>query len=345
MTNELTKYNSYKITNYDELEKIAKALAGSGYFKDVQTVSKAITKILAGQEFGFGPFASVNGIHIIQDKPAIGANLMAAAVKRSGRYDYRVARLDDAACEIKFYEHGEHIGTSTFTIDDARRAGSKNLDKFPRNMLFARAMSNGVRWFCPDVMNGSAVYTPEELGAETDDEGNVITVDFSDDIVESYDEQDRPQSFEEPYDEPAKTQTIQEINKSLGYEEEEDEEPKPGGFRSYKPRTGNPLEPDKLVEALHKKAAGLKNEVTAKQLSFASRLIDDNVDKTIPGTIAKVKQFLTGEQHLSRAEPNLIVAILDWLNPDPVNFQIDPIAKQELDKVVSRVNEGQPSII
>jgi len=28
-----------------------------------------------------------------------------------------------------------------------------------------------------------------------------------------------------------------------------------------------------------------------------------------------------------------------------VNFQIDPIAKQELDKVVSRVNEGQPSII
>lgn len=336
--NELTKYNSYKIANYDELEKIAKALAGSGYFKDVQTVSKAITKILAGQEFGFGPFASVNGIHIIQDKPAIGANLMAAAVKRSGRYDYRVARLDDAACEIKFYEHGEHIGTSTFTIDDARRAGSKNLDKFPRNMLFARAMSNGVRWFCPDVMNGSAVYTPEELGAETDDEGNVITVDFSDDIVESYDE-------------PVPTQpqkTIEEINKSLGYEEEEDEEqeePKTGGFKAYKPRSGAPLEPDKLVEALHKKAAGLKNEVTAKQLSFASRLIDDNVDKTIPGTIAKVKQFLTGEQHLSRAEPNLIVAILDWLNPDPVNFQIDPIAKQELDKVVSRVNEGQPSII
>lgn len=358
--NELTKYNSYKIANYDELEKIAKALAGSGYFKDVQTVSKAITKILAGQEFGFGPFASVNGIHIIQDKPAIGANLMAAAVKRSGRYDYRVARLDDAVCEIKFYEHGEHIGTSTFTIDDARRAGSKNLDKFPRNMLFARAMSNGVRWFCPDVMNGSAVYTPEELGAETDDEGNVITtVDFSDDIVESYDEQNHPQSFEEPYDEQnrpqsfeepygeqVKPKTIQEINKSLGYEEEEEEKPRiSSGFKSYKPRTGNPLEPDKLVEALGKKAAGLKNEVTAKQLSFASRLIDDNVDKTIPGTIAKVKVFLTGEQHLSKAEPNLIVAILDWLNPDPVNFQIDPIAKQELDKVVSRVNQGQPSII
>jgi len=43
-------------------------------------------------------------------------------------------------------------------------------------MLFARAMSNGVRWYCPDVMNGSAVYTPEELGADVDQDGNVINV-------------------------------------------------------------------------------------------------------------------------------------------------------------------------
>jgi hypothetical protein len=41
-------------------------------------------------------------------------------------------------------------------------------------MLFARAMSNGVRWYCPDVTNGNAVYTPEELGAEVDEDGNVI---------------------------------------------------------------------------------------------------------------------------------------------------------------------------
>ena len=54
------------------------------------------------------------------------------------------------------------IGNSTFTIDDAKKAGTKNVDKFPKNMLFARAMSNGVRWYTPDIFNGS-VYTPEEL--------------------------------------------------------------------------------------------------------------------------------------------------------------------------------------
>lgn len=40
--------------------------------------------------------------------------------------------------------------------------------------MFARAMSNGVRWFCPDVFFGAAVYTPDELGAAVDAEGNVI---------------------------------------------------------------------------------------------------------------------------------------------------------------------------
>jgi hypothetical protein len=43
-------------------------------------------------------------------------------------------------------------------------------------MLFARAMSNGVKWFCPDVFNGNAVYVPEELGANVDADGNVIDV-------------------------------------------------------------------------------------------------------------------------------------------------------------------------
>jgi hypothetical protein len=43
-------------------------------------------------------------------------------------------------------------------------------------MLFARAMSNGIRWFCPDVFSGNVTYTPEELGAEVDAEGNVMDI-------------------------------------------------------------------------------------------------------------------------------------------------------------------------
>jgi hypothetical protein len=168
------------ISSYDEVERAAKAMAGSGFFTDTRQASQAIVKIMAGAELGVGPFASMVGVNIIQGKPAFSANLMAAAVKRSGKYNYRVTEMTDKVCTIEFMERldGKWLtsGVSSFTAEDARKAGTKNLDKFPRNMLFARAMSNGVRWYCPDVMNGSPAYTPEELGADVDEDGNVVEV-------------------------------------------------------------------------------------------------------------------------------------------------------------------------
>jgi len=167
-------------SSYDETEKVASAMVKSGYFADTRDAAQAIVKILAGREMGFGAFASMTGVYIIQGRPSIGANLMASAVKRSRVYDYRVLELSDSACEIEYFQffrdESRSIGKSRFTIDDARKAGTKNLDKFPRNMLFARAMSNGVRWFTPDVFEGAAVYTPEELGADVNEAGDVIEI-------------------------------------------------------------------------------------------------------------------------------------------------------------------------
>ena len=81
----------------------------------------------------------------------LSAGLLAKKVKASGKYDFRVQELTDKVCSIKFFERSttgsSEIGTSTFTIEDAKKAQVKNLDKFGRNMLYARAMSNGVRWF------------------------------------------------------------------------------------------------------------------------------------------------------------------------------------------------------
>ena len=87
---------------------------------------------------------------------------MAANVKGSGKYDYRVMESTEKICSIDFYQAKEKIGNSTFTIEDAKKAGTKNIDKFPKNMLFARAISNGVKWFTPDIFAGP-VYVPEEM--------------------------------------------------------------------------------------------------------------------------------------------------------------------------------------
>lgn len=160
-----------------DIFRVGEALAKSGYFVDARDAAQAVVKVIAGRELGIGDVQAMTGIYIVKGRVTLSANLMAALVKRSGRYNYRVVEMTEKRCEIQFFEDGQSCGKSAFTIEDARKAGTQNLDRFPRNMLFARAMSNGVRWFCPDVTT-TPVYTPEEMGARVDGEsGEVIEVE------------------------------------------------------------------------------------------------------------------------------------------------------------------------
>lgn len=161
--------------NLRDTMTLGRVLATSGRFSDTTNTEQAVVKVLAGQELGFGPIASMVGINIIQGRVSVSANLMAQAVKRSTKYDYRIAEMTSERCEIVFYEGGQEIGRSMFDKADAQKAGTKNMSKFPRNMLFARAMSNGVKWYCPDVFQ-TGVYTPEELGVEVDGDGEIINI-------------------------------------------------------------------------------------------------------------------------------------------------------------------------
>ena len=170
----------FAIRTIEDLSRLSNMLAKSGYFSDSKEAAQCGVKVLAGLELGFPTIASMCGIHIINGKPTLGAHLMAAAVKRSGKYNYRVTQHDNNGCVIAFSENGEMVGESSFTKQDAVAAGAldgKNAHtwkKFPRNMMFARAMSNGVRWYCPDIFTGTTVYTPDELDEATDEEGNLV---------------------------------------------------------------------------------------------------------------------------------------------------------------------------
>lgn len=170
--------NEMIIKSMDDAERAARAMSASGFFQDTKQASQAVVKILAGQELGFGPFASMTGVNIIQNKPVLAANLMAAAVKRTGKYNYRVIEMGEAVCELAFFEDGKEVGRSRFTMEDADKSGLSGKDnwkKYPRNMLFARAVSNGQKWYAPDIFNGATVYTPDELGATVDEDGAVIS--------------------------------------------------------------------------------------------------------------------------------------------------------------------------
>ena len=142
----------------------------SGFFKDARDASQAIVKILLGRELGLSPVIAMTSIHIVEGKPELSANLLASLVKQSARYDYRVRETSNTACTIDFIQDGEVVGESTFLIDDAKRARIYReggaWTRYPKAMLFARAMSQGVRAHCPDVGTGCPVYTEGEISGD-----------------------------------------------------------------------------------------------------------------------------------------------------------------------------------
>lgn len=201
MSTALARIGSTALSIQDVMS-VGGMLARSRYFQDASQEAQAVAKILAGQELGIPPVAAMTGIHVISGRITLSANLIASAIKRSYKYNYRVREMTESICKIEFLEtftqpgqlpQWESIGVSEFTIRDAQKAGTKNLDKFPRNMLFARAMSNGARWYCPDVFNGP-IYTPEELGANVNEEGEVIDIQ----PVASFEPQPEPAAHSAP---------------------------------------------------------------------------------------------------------------------------------------------------
>lgn len=148
--------------------------AKSNFFSDSRGAAQAVTKIMAGRELGFSPISSMTGINIINGKISLSANMMAAIVRRSGVYDYEILQLNNDICSIEFIRNGKKLNPIiTFTMEQAKKIvvnGKKLVEKenwinYPQNMLFARAMSNGFRFHCPDL-SGGALYTQDEIESD-----------------------------------------------------------------------------------------------------------------------------------------------------------------------------------
>lgn len=182
MENELAKagVDNLQIQNgtgvtLPQVKSLAIMFASSGMFPEgPKDVAKAFVKILAGQEMGIPPFQAMSDINIIKGKAALNGNGHASKIKASKKYDYKVKNWTNKGCALEFYElkYGKYelLGISQFDENDAKVAGLLNSDnyrKYARNMYFNRAITNGVRTYCPDVLNGIAAYTAEELGDST----------------------------------------------------------------------------------------------------------------------------------------------------------------------------------
>lgn len=165
MTTALTKHQPRPIipANIEDLQRVARMCAESKFFQNSTDLAKACVTIEAGAELGLPPVVSLTGINIIKGRVTLSANTMAACMKRAG-YKLKTRFAPDSCAITVIDPDGEELGVSEFSLADAKRAGLSggNWQKYPRNMLFARAVSNAARWFAPEVLTG--VYTPEELG-------------------------------------------------------------------------------------------------------------------------------------------------------------------------------------
>lgn len=176
---------SLQVRSVDDLQRLARLFAASGLFgrsgNPDATLAQCAVQLLAGMEAGFTPFASITGIYVVQGRPGFSAQLLAQAIKRHPDYDYRVLEKTDQVCRIRFLSRGEELGVETFTIQMAERAGligkGGPWKQYPEAMLFARALTAGMRTHCPNALGGHSAYTPEELGATgTIDEQGMVTV-------------------------------------------------------------------------------------------------------------------------------------------------------------------------
>ncbi len=158
----------------DETIRLATALAQSGFYKDIKDAAQGIVKLQIAKEMGLG-MRGISDIHIVEGKPTLSYQLILSKVRMftgalgTDRYDFKYLRRDDECVEIDWLINGESVGVSKCDTADAKRMGLASRptwQKYPRQMRTARAVTEGVNAFMPEVIGGS-IYTPDELGDES----------------------------------------------------------------------------------------------------------------------------------------------------------------------------------
>lgn len=163
-----------------------------------KNAEEATAIMLLCQAENLHPAVAMRDYHVIQNRPALKADAMLARFQQAG-----------GSVQWKVYTDKEVTGTFshpqggslevTWTMEQAKKIGITTKDnwaKYPRAMLRARCLSEGIRAVYPGVVVG--VYTPEEVQdfddkaapkvkhmgkAEIVDSEGVITVSVEDEIA------------------------------------------------------------------------------------------------------------------------------------------------------------------
>jgi muconolactone delta-isomerase len=153
--------------------RVAQAYAQSGMYQgadnEALTATQAFAKILLGHEMGIDPGLAMSSIHIVRGRAQLGGALLGSFIKESPNHDYKILEHDNSHAKVEFAwrskrNEGEwESDTVEFSVEDARRAqifkARGMWETWPENMCIWRCLSNGIKFFMPELLKGLPVYS------------------------------------------------------------------------------------------------------------------------------------------------------------------------------------------
>ena len=168
-----------------ELQNIGNAFAlgelvvKAGFAPKGSTVESCVVAMIEGATIGLNPLQAVQGISVVNGRPALWGDALVAVVKGSPVFGgERIEWIkggdeDGFGCRVTVWRKGDEANPTAdqFTVADAKRARLWDKEgpwkQYPRTMLRHRAVALAYRQAFADVLKGVRYAEEERDNAET----------------------------------------------------------------------------------------------------------------------------------------------------------------------------------
>jgi len=153
---------SNHVQQLEDMKALCKSLMSTKHYSKMgeEGIFAIIQK---ARSFGMDPIDALNGgLYVVQGRVMMPAETMNRLIRQAGHSISKDPKSDEKICILhgKRSDNGD-TWTESFSIVDAQRAGiykdGGTWSKYPKAMLFARALSCLARQLFPDVISGCYV--------------------------------------------------------------------------------------------------------------------------------------------------------------------------------------------
>jgi hypothetical protein len=136
----------------------------------------ALSAVRLGAELGLTPMISLIKVRFVGRQATLAPLTILSIVNASGKLEDLLIDDDEQVCRVAMRRCGRRAHTESFSMEDAERLGLLEFDhwkRYPKSLRKMRAVAICSRTVFPELVGG--FLTPEEAGAEVDENGEMIS--------------------------------------------------------------------------------------------------------------------------------------------------------------------------